>query len=85
MLTLKLGGGESLEIRTERVVKVSTTLAMTVNEFYNQQDSFVTNMAAVLGIDTSRIVIVDVSWGMASWAKYNAIYYFHTCYLLDSM
>ena len=57
---VKLKGPGHLEIRTERVVQVSATLAMSIDDFYSAQDQFVANVAAVLGIDPSRIRVATV-------------------------
>lgn len=63
MLYVKLKGGSHLEIRTERVVKVAATLAMSVEDFLNTQETFVANVASVLGIEPSRIRVANVVAG----------------------
>jgi hypothetical protein len=60
MMYVKLKGPSHVEIRTERVIQVSATLAMSVEDFYKQQDAFVANVASVLGIDPARIKVAQV-------------------------
>lgn len=73
---VKLQGPGHLEIRTERVVEVSATLAMSIDEFYSAQDQFVANVAAVLGIDPARIRVATVVPGrrlLADQAQVRAV------------
>jgi hypothetical protein len=63
MLYVKMKGPGSLEIRTENTVKVATNLAMTPAQFYASKETFVANVAVVLGIDPSRIRIASVVAG----------------------
>ena len=60
MMYVKLSGPSHIEIRTEIVVEVSATLAMSVDDFYNAQSTFVANVARVLGIDPRRIRVATI-------------------------
>eukprot|EP00899_Mesostigma_viride_P025002 jgi/Mesvir1/5687/Mv15702-RA.1 len=55
------GGGAPVEVRVEPVVLVSQTLAMNIEDFF--EENFVSNLAFVLGIDPARIRIVDIRAG----------------------
>eukprot|EP00798_Chlamydomonas_sp_ICE-L_P008883 gene8884-3762_t len=57
---VKVKGGESVEVRTDSAITVSSNLALDINTFYDQQDSFMANLASFLGIDPSRIKIVSI-------------------------
>ncbi|GAQ89759.1 hypothetical protein KFL_005590010 [Klebsormidium nitens] len=61
MWVLLRGGGVSPEIRTEPVIMVSSTLAMNIADFF--ENNFVSNLAFVLGIDTTRIKVVSIKAG----------------------
>lgn len=63
MLYVKMKGPGSLEIRTENSVKVAANLAITPAEFYASKETFITNVAAALGIQPSRIRIANVVAG----------------------
>ena len=54
-----------VEIRAMPVVQVSMGVSTSVEDFYKVKDSFISNLAGVLGIATSRITIVDVVAGNA--------------------
>ena len=41
VLTVKMSGGRSLEVRTENAVQVSQTLAMTIDQFFDAQALFI--------------------------------------------
>lgn len=55
VMYVKMKGGRSLEVRTEPVIEVSATLALSVEDFY--ADRYVENVAFVLGIDPARIKV----------------------------
>lgn len=63
LMYVKVKGGHTLEVRTERSVKVTAGLAMTADEFYASQETFVANVAATLGIPPSRIRVANVVAG----------------------
>lgn len=46
--TLKMSGGDMYEIRTESVLYITPTLAMSVSDFYAQQVSRVTRTGITL-------------------------------------
>ena len=52
-------GGEPVEVQTPPVVQVSLDLAVSLDDFFDP-DSFVQNLAFVLGIDENTIRVVDV-------------------------
>lgn len=62
-MVVKLTGGSHLEIRTESVVQVTQTLAMSIEDFYATRETFLRNLAYVLDIDLSRLRIVNVVAG----------------------
>jgi hypothetical protein len=51
------------------VVSVAMNLAVSEQEFYEVKDTFISNIAFVLGINPSRITIVDIVPGNARRAK----------------
>ncbi|GAX81123.1 hypothetical protein CEUSTIGMA_g8557.t1 [Chlamydomonas eustigma] len=55
-----VGGYRSLQVRTDNAVMVSNTLAMDINTFYSNQATFISGLAFLLGIDTSRIFIANI-------------------------
>ncbi|KAK3258451.1 hypothetical protein CYMTET_32501, partial [Cymbomonas tetramitiformis] len=61
MLYVKVRGGQHLEVRTEPVIMVSATLALSIDDFYAER--YVENVAYVLGIDPSRIKVASVVAG----------------------
>ena len=68
LLTVKVtGGGRMLEVRTEAVVNINAHLAISFEEFF--EDEFVQNVAAVLQIDSSRIKV-------SSGHRYPYLYWF---------
>lgn len=58
-LHLVIKGSEPVEIKTPPVVQVALDLAVSLDDFFDP-DSFVQNVAFVLGIDESSIRVVDV-------------------------
>ncbi|KXZ47885.1 hypothetical protein GPECTOR_32g498 [Gonium pectorale] len=75
-ITVKIKGGRNLEIRGENAVLVGWGLAMSVNDFYDNQALFVSNLANFLGIPPERVFIARVVpgterrrqlWSGASW------------------
>ncbi|KAG1667228.1 hypothetical protein FOA52_009793 [Chlamydomonas sp. UWO 241] len=62
IITVKMKGGQPLEIRTENAVQVSTTLALDINDFYDSTgvSTFLSHIAFVLGISISRLRIASV-------------------------
>ena len=68
MLEVSLTGHELedfIEIRTMPTVQISMGLSVSVDQFYKVKDAFVSNIAAVLGINPANIAIVDVVPGNA--------------------
>ncbi|KAG1658047.1 hypothetical protein FOA52_004206 [Chlamydomonas sp. UWO 241] len=61
--TVKLGGGRNVELRTENAVEITTTLSMSVDDFYDTQATFIEAIAQLLNIPTSRIIIARVVAG----------------------
>lgn len=60
-LNVKLvGGGETLEIRTENAVVVNQNLAVSIDDFYDIKETFLSNLAGLLGIDKSSIIIATI-------------------------
>ncbi|KAG2432951.1 hypothetical protein HXX76_008679 [Chlamydomonas incerta] len=59
-LTVKMMGGRSLEIRGENAVVVGWGLALSINQFYDTQELFITNLANFLGIPRSRIYVAKI-------------------------
>lgn len=56
--TIKLyGGQEAVELRTENAVRVSQTLAVSFDAFFDVKEMFLDNLAYVLKIDRSRIQV----------------------------
>ena len=64
-LDVVLRGDRPLDIRVMPVVQVSMSLAVSVEDFYEAQDDFVSNLAFVLGIPAQNIFIVSVVPGSA--------------------
>ena len=64
-LTILVKGSKPVTIDTVPVVQVSMTLAVSEGDFFNE-DSFVSNMAFVLGIDPARIQRVNIVAGRQS-------------------
>ena len=54
-----------IEIKSMPVVQVSMGVSTSVEDFYTIKDTFLSSLSAVLGIDFSRITIVDVVAGNA--------------------
>jgi len=54
-----------IEIKSMPVVAVSMGVSTSVADFYKVKDAFLSNLASTLGIDLSRITIVDVVAGNA--------------------
>ncbi|GFR40478.1 hypothetical protein Agub_g1045 [Astrephomene gubernaculifera] len=59
-LYVKVTGGKSLEVRTESALLVSQAFTLTVDQFYATSASFLTNLAAAMGIDARRMYITKV-------------------------
>ncbi|KAG2448780.1 hypothetical protein HYH02_006132 [Chlamydomonas schloesseri] len=59
-LTVKIMGGRSLEVRGENAVVVGWGLALSINQFYDTQELFLTNLANFLGIPRSRIYVAKI-------------------------
>lgn len=67
-LFVKMLGGQSVELRTERVVQVNMRLALTIDQFY--ADQFVANLASLLLIDPSRIRVAQAVPGSVVLTTY---------------
>lgn len=59
-LTVKITGGRTLEVRGENAVVVGWGLALSINQFYDTQELFLTNLANFLGIPRSRIYVAKI-------------------------
>jgi hypothetical protein len=59
-------GSTVVEVKQLPVIQVSLTLAISVEQFYNDQTNFVNNMAFVLNIPANRIRVVNVVPGSAA-------------------
>ena len=62
-----------IEIQSMPVVAVSMGVSTSVADFYKVKDSFLSNLAFVLGIDVKRITIVDVVAGNARRRRRNLL------------
>ncbi len=51
------GSSEPLELRTENALMVSQSLAVSIDQFFDVQEMFLANLAFLLGVPTSRIVV----------------------------
>ena len=68
MLEIVLAGHAStdfIEIKSMPVVQVSMGVSTSVADFYKIKDTFLSSLAGILGIDPTRITIVDVVAGNA--------------------
>eukprot|EP00967_Tisochrysis_lutea_P133864 scaffold235698_cov22-Tisochrysis_lutea.AAC.1 len=60
---VKMKGGLNLEVRKENAVKVSTTLAVSVSDFYdNLQGKFLQSLAFAMGIPLSRFQVCALQY-----------------------
>ncbi|KXZ49223.1 hypothetical protein GPECTOR_22g814 [Gonium pectorale] len=66
LMYVKIMGGKSLEIRTENVVMISQSFALTVDQFYGTSQLFLSNLASAMGIEPERMYIARVVPGSAT-------------------
>jgi cysteine-rich repeat protein len=57
------GINDFIEVKTLPIVQISLTLSTAAEDFYKIKDAFVSNLALLLGINPSRIFIVDIGRG----------------------
>ncbi|GIL53447.1 hypothetical protein Vafri_9024 [Volvox africanus] len=66
LMYVKITGGKHLEIRTENAVQVSQSFALTVEQFYDIEELFLSNLAYAMNITRNRLYIVKVVPGSAT-------------------
>ena len=62
VIWVKLKGGinNKVEVRTENAVQVSSTLALSFNDFYDNQASFISSISSLLNITRAQIHIANI-------------------------
>jgi hypothetical protein len=51
------GGAEAVEVRTENALSVAMGLAVSLDQFFDVREMFLSNLATLLGIPLSRIQV----------------------------